>query len=183
MQEAIKKGKELEAELEGDESETEGLEPEDPRNYRVRLMETLMDLPASGFERLCQRILRESGFQEVKVTGRTGDGGIDGNSLLQINPFVSFQVLFQCKRYSGSVSVSQIRDFSGAMMGRADKGIILTTGTFTKDAKGEAVRDGVPPIELVNGDKLLDMLEELDLGLRPVTSYEVDVDFFEEFMA
>lgn len=183
VQEAIKKDKELEAEFEEDGLETEGLEPEDPRNYRVRLMETLMDLPASGFERLCQRILRESGFQEVKVTGRTGDGGIDGNGLLQINPFVSFQVLFQCKRYSGSVSVSQIRDFRGAMMGRADKGIILTTGTFTKDAKGEAVRDGVPPIELVDGDKLLDMLEELELGLRPVTSYEVDVDFFEEFMA
>jgi restriction system protein len=148
VQEAIKKDKELEAEFEEDGSETEGLEPEDPRNYRVRLMEVLMDLPASGFERLCQRILRESGL-----------------------------------RYSGSVSVSQVRDFRGAMMGRADKGIILTTGTFTKDAKGEAVRDGVPPIELVNGEKLLDMLEELGLGLRPVTSYEVDVDFFEEFMA
>jgi restriction system protein len=183
VQESIRKDKELEAEFEEDESETERLEPEDPRNYRVRLMEMLMDLPASGFERLCQRILRESGFQEVKVTGRTGDGGIDGNGLLQVNPFVSFQVLFQCKRYSGSVSVSQVRDFRGAMMGRADKGIILTTGTFTKDAKGEAVRDGVPPIELVNGDKLLDMLEELELGLQPITSYEVDVDFFEEFMA
>lgn len=183
VQEAVKKDKELEAEFEEDESEMEGLGPEDPRDYRIRLMEMLMGLPASGFERLCQRILRESGFQEVKVTGRTGDGGIDGNGILQINPFVSFQVLFQCKRYSGSVSVSQIRDFRGAMMGRADKGIILTTGTFTKDAKGEAVRDGVPPIELVNGEKLLDMLEELGLGLRPVTSYEVDVDFFEEFMA
>ena len=183
VQEAVKKDKELEAEFEEDESETVGLGPEDPRDYRIRLMEMLMGLPASGFERLCQRILRESGFQEVKVTGRTGDGGIDGNGILQINPFVSFQVLFQCKRYSGSVSVSQIRDFRGAMMGRADKGIILTTGTFTKDAKGEAVRDGVPPIELVNGDKLLDMLEELELGLRPITSYEVDVDFFEEFMA
>jgi restriction system protein len=183
MQQEFKRDKELEAKFEEDESETEGLGPEDPSDYRTRLMETLMGLPANGFERLCQRILRESGFQEVKVTGRTGDGGIDGNGILQINPFVSFQILFQCKRYSGSVSVSQIRDFRGAMMGRADKGIILTTGTFTKDAKGEAVRDGVPPIELVNGDKLLEMLEELELGLRPITSYEVDVDFFEEFMA
>lgn len=183
VQEAIKKGKEREARFEEDEIETEGLEPEEQRDYRISLMETLMGLPASGFERLCQRILRESGFQEVKVTGRSGDGGIDGNGILQINPFVSFQVLFQCKRYSGSVSVSQVRDFRGAMMGRADKGIIMTTGTFTKDAKGEAVRDGVPPIELVNGEKLLDMLEELGLGLRPVTSLEVDVDFFEEFIA
>ncbi len=140
-----------------------------------------MALPPSGFERLCQRLLRESGFQQVIVTGRSGDGGIDGNGLLQINPFVSFQVLFQCKRYAGSVSASQIRDFRGAMMGRADKGIILTTGTFTKDAKNEAIRDGAPPIELVDGEKLLAMFEQLELGLKPVTTYEIDDDFFGEF--
>jgi restriction system protein len=150
-------------------------------DYRSRLMEILRNLPPDGFERLSQRLLRESDFQQVNVTGRTGDGGIDGNGLLQINPFVSFQVLFQCKRYAGSVTVSQVRDFRGAMMGRADKGIIITTGTFTKEARREAVRDGVPPIELVNGEKLLDMLEQLELGLRPVTTYEVDDDFFDEF--
>ena len=183
VQAAIKKEKDLETEVDVDEPELEGFEPDDPRKFRSGLMETLLSLPANGFERLCQRLLRESGFQEVKVTGRSGDGGIDGNGLLEINPFVSFQVLFQCKRYSGSVSVSQVRDFRGAMMGRADKGIILTTGTFTKDAKGEAVRDGVPPIELVNGDKLLDMLEELELGVKPVTIYELDLEFFEEFMS
>lgn len=150
-------------------------------DYRSELMGILQGLPPDGFERLCQRLLRESGFQQVNVTGRTGDGGIDGNGLLEVNPFVSFRVLFQCKRYTGSVSVSQVRDFRGAMMGRADKGIILTTGTFTSDAKQEAVRDGVPPIELVSGEKLLDMLEQLELGLKPVTTYEVDDDFFDEF--
>ena len=182
VQAAIKKDKDQQQKVDEDDTEIEGLEPPDQRGYRISLMELLIGLHPSGFERLCQRLLRESGFQEVKVTGRTGDGGIDGNGLLEINPFISFQVLFQCKRYSGSVSVSQVRDFRGAMMGRADKGIILTTGTFTKDAKGEAVRDGVPPIELVNGEKLLDMLEALELGLKPVTSYEVDVGFFEEFL-
>ena len=120
-------------------------------------------------------------LQQVNVTGKTGDGGIDGNGLLQINTFVSYQVLFQCKRYAGSVTASQVRDFRGAMMGRADKGIIMTTGTFTKDAKREAIRDGVPPIELVNGEKLLDMFKQLELGLKPVTTYEVDSSFFEEF--
>jgi restriction system protein len=121
-------------------------------SYRKRLLEVLLALPPSGFERLCQRLLRESGFEQVIVTGRSGDGGIDGQGILQVNPFVSFKVLFQCKRYTGAVSVSQVRDFRGAMMGRADKGIILTTGTFTSDAQKEAVRDGVPPIELVHGD-------------------------------
>jgi restriction system protein len=153
----------------------------DDSSYRKKLLEILLSLPPSGFERLCQRLLRESGFEQVIVSGRSGDGGIDGQGILQVNPFVSFKVLFQCKRYTGAVSVSQVRDFRGAMMGRADKGIILTTGTFTSDAQKEAVRDGVPPIELVHGDKLLDMFENLELGLTPRTTYDIDVHFFKEF--
>jgi restriction system protein len=152
-----------------------------PAGYRVRLLELLRGLPAAGFERFCQRLLRESGFQEVSVTGRSGDGGIDGHGVLQVGPLVSFRVLFQCKRYQGLVSPSQMRDFRGAMQGRADKGIVLTTGGFTADARKEAVRDGAPPIELVDGDKLLLMIEQLRLGLTPVQSYEVDTAFFDQF--
>jgi restriction system protein len=130
---------------------------------------------------LSQRLLRESGFQQVVVTGRSGDGGIDGMGILQVNPFVSFNVLFQCKRYQGAVTPSHVRDFRGAMMGRADKGIIITTGTFTLDAKKEARRDGVPPIELVDGELLVQMFERLELGLVPRATYDVDETFFEDF--
>src|SRR5207253_2677382 len=104
-------------------------------NYREELARTLQSLPAAGFERFCQRLLRESGFQEVTITGRSGDGGIDGIGILQVNALVSFKVLFQCKKYAGSVTPSQVRDFRGAMAGRADKGIIITTGSFTSDAR------------------------------------------------
>ena len=155
--------------------------PEEENNHRVILIKKLMGLSPDGFERLCQRLLRESGFESVVVTGRSGDGGLDGNGVLQVNAFVSFKVLFQCKRYSGSVSPSQVRDFRGAMQGRADKGIILTTGTFTAEAKREAVRDGVPPIELVDGEKLLDMFETLELGLKPKKAFDVDEKFFDDF--
>lgn len=124
----------------------------EPKDHRAKLLNLIKSLPPGGFERLSQRLLRESGFQQVVVTGRSGDGGIDGMGILQVNPFMSFNVLFQCKRYQGAVTPSQVRDFRGAMMGRADKGIIITTGTFTLDAKKEARRDGVPPIELVDGD-------------------------------
>ena len=150
-------------------------------NPRKELLNLLQSLPSEGFERICQRLLRESGFQQVKVTGKTGDGGIDGHGILEINPLVSFKVIFQCKRYQGTVSASQVRDFRGAMMGRADKGIIITTGRFSLDAKGEAVRDGVPPIELVDGEKMVDMFENIELGLIPKTIYEIDDGFFEEF--
>ena len=150
-------------------------------NYREELARTLQALPAAGFERFCQRLLRESGFQEVSVTGRSGDGGIDGIGILQVNPLVSFKVLFQCKKYSGSVSPSQVRDFRGAMTGRADKGIILTTGSFTAEARKEAIRDGAPPIELVDGEKLAGMLEELQLGLKPLQTFELDKSFFDQF--
>jgi restriction system protein len=151
--------------------------------YRIKLLDRIKKLPPSGFERLCQLLLREGGFQQVVVTGRSGDGGIDGHGVLQFNPFVSFKVLFQCKRYTGSVSASQVRDFRGAMMGRADKGIILTTGTFTKDARKEALRDGVPPIELVDGEKLIDMFRDLQLGIKPRTIYDIDEAFFDPFQA
>lgn len=149
--------------------------------HRDALLSLIKSLPPAGFERLCQRLLRESGFQHVTVTGRSGDGGLDGNGVLEVNPFVSFRVLFQCKRYVGAVTPSQVRDFRGAMAGRADKGIILTTGTFTADARREAVRDGVPPIELVDGEKLLDIFEERELGLKPRKAFEVDDQFFEDF--
>lgn len=153
----------------------------DAIDHRTGLMTLLLELPPDGFERLCQRLLRESGFEKVQVTGKSGDGGLDGIGILQVNPFVSFKVLFQCKRYSGSVNASQVRDFRGAMMGRADKGIILTTGSFTADARKEAVRDGVPPIELVDGEKLVDMFEELELGLKPKKAFDIDPVFFDEF--
>ncbi len=160
------------------ESEEEEIEPPD---HRASLLNLIKSLPPSGFERLSQRLLRESGFQKVEVTGKTGDGGIDGVGILQVNPFVSFNVLFQCKRYQGAVTPSQIRDFRGAMMGRADKGIIITTGTFTLEAKKEARRDGAPPIELVDGDTLVQMFEQQQLGLIPRTTYDVDEKFFDDF--
>jgi len=164
-----------------DEDDTDATVTEVNADYRIELLSTLQSLPPEGFERICQRLLRESGFQQVTVTGKTGDGGIDGHGILQINPLVSFKVLFQCKRYQGAVAVSAVRDFRGALQGRADKGIILTTGTFTTDAKREAIRDGATPIELVDGDKLVEMFEELTLGLRPKKDYEVDSDFFEQY--
>lgn len=152
-------------------------------DYRTELLEIIRKLSPSGFEKLCQRLLRESGFQQVEVTGRSGDGGIDGKGLLEINRLLSMQVVFQSKRYQAgnSVTVSQIRDLRGAMAGRTDKGIFITTSTFTADARKEALREGVPPIELVDGQKLVDMFEQLELGLTPKTIYEIDKKFFDEF--
>ena len=165
----------------GEESTTKEQAQAAGLDYAADLSAKLMALPPGGFERFCQRLLRESGFQQVTVTGRSGDGGIDGIGILQVNTLVSFKVLFQCKRYRGAVGPGHVRDFRGAMMGRADKGIILTTGSFTADARKEAVRDGVPAIELVDGDKLVEMLEQLELGLSPKRTFEVDESFFRDF--
>ncbi len=166
-----------------DEKATDEPIPDDEElvSHRTRLLEIVRSLPPEGFERLSQRLLRESGFQQVTVTGKAGDGGIDGIGTLQINPFVSFNVLFQCKRYRGAVTPSQVRDFRGAMMGRADKGIIITTGTFTLEAKKEARREGVPAIELVDGDSLVDMFERYEIGLTPKQTYDINDKFFDEF--
>jgi restriction system protein len=129
-----------------------------------------------SFERLAQRLLRESGFLRVEVTGKSGDGGIDGVGVLRIAALLSFHVYFQCKRYKGTVSSGAIRDFRGAITGRTDKGLFITTGTFTADAKREATRDGAPPIDLVDGDRLCELLKSLNLGVGTVMVEEVLID-------
>jgi restriction system protein len=150
-------------------------------DWRKRIFITLtQNVSADAFERLVQRLLRESGFVQVEVTGRTGDGGIDGKGIARIHGLMSFHVVFQAKKYQGVVSAGQVRDFRGAMVGRADKGLFITTGSFTKDAIREATRDGAPPIDLVDGDALADKLKEfgLGVGVRMVEEVTVDGDWF-----
>lgn len=158
------------------------VEVDSDQDNRFLLLEILKKVTPEGFENLCGRLLRESGFERVSVTRRSKDEGIDGIGVLQVNPFVSFKVLFQCKRYKGSVSRAQVGDFRNAMIGRADKGIIITTGTFTADARREADRDGAPPVELVDGPKLVEMFERVGLGLKPRTVYELDHAFFATYL-
>jgi restriction system protein len=150
--------------------------PDAPANWRQRLTRKLLSMPPDAFERLCQRILRESGFIEVRVTGRSGDGGIDGIGILRLQLVVSFQVLFQCKRWQGTVGPKEIRDFRGAMVGRSDKGLFLTTGSFTRGAQEEATRDGAPPIDLIDGERFAELLKQLRLGVRTEMIEKVDVD-------
>jgi restriction system protein len=134
--------------------------------WKEKLLNVLYEITPAAFERLAQRLLRESGFFQVEVTGKAGDGGIDGKGIVRVSGLLSFHVIFQCKRYKGSVTPSQIRDFRGAMQGRADKGLFITTGTFTREAIKEATRDGAPPIDLIDGETLCEKLKELRLGVE-----------------
>ncbi|MFC6712447.1 restriction endonuclease [Branchiibius cervicis] len=149
--------------------------------WQEQLLDSLMAMPPAGFERLAQRLLREAGFVSATVTGRTGDGGIDGLGVYRMS-LVSFPVFFQCKRYSGSVGAGAVRDFRGAMAGRGDKGLLITTGTFTADAKAESTRDGAPPLDLIDGARLCELLKEYRLGVavseRTVEDVTVRADFF-----
>ena len=162
-------------------SELDKVEAEAEEKWKDELLSTLLALSPVAFERLAQRLLRESGFTSAKVTGRSGDGGIDGLGVYQLS-LLTFPVFFQCKRYSGSVGPSAVRDFRGAMAGRGDKGLLITTGTFTSDARAEAKRDGAPPIDLIDGDRLCDLLKESAIGVitteRVVEDVKVETDYF-----
>lgn len=151
-------------------------------SWREQLLAVLLEMEPAAFERLAQRLLRESGFIQVEVTGRSGDGGIDGKGIMRLGGLLSFHVIFQCKRYRGAVSASQVRDFRGSMVGRADKGLLITTGNFTKDAIVEATRDGAPAIDLIDGDLLIDKLKELSLGVQTrrveIEQIEIDQNWF-----
>jgi restriction system protein len=153
-----------------------------PVGWSDLLLQRVQTIAPTAFERLSQRLLRESGFTRVEVSGKSGDGGIDGVGVLRVN-LISFQVLFQCKRWKGSVGSEVIRNFRGAMQGRADKGLIITTGTFTAEARKEATRDGAPAIDLIDGEALCGLMKDLGLGVhvRQVVVEEVTLDdgFFE----
>lgn len=149
-------------------------------SWKDELLNTLQSIDPSDFEKLCQRLLRESGFVKVVVTGKSNDGGIDGVGVLRVN-LLSFQVLFQCKRYKGSVASSVVRDFRGAMVGRSDKGLIITTGSFTSEARKEATRDGAPAIDLIDGAELCDLMYNLKLGVevKTVESVTINKEWFD----
>jgi len=168
-------------ELEDDDLENDGVElPEEAMDWREKLREVLLKMSPDAFERLTLRLLRESGFTQVEVTGKSGDYGVDGKGIIRLNGIMSFHMIFQCKRYKGSVTPSEIRDFRGAMQGRADKGLFITTGTFTAEAKKEAVRDGAPALDLIDGDALIERLKDLSLGVREriIKDYEINKDWF-----
>lgn len=168
-------------EAQPEESSPEELVSED----KPDLISTLRSLSPVGFEKICRELLRESGFENVEVTGGSADGGIDGHGTLEINPFVSFKVLFQCKRYAKGnlVSRAQVGDFRNAMIGRAEKGIIITTSSFSNAAVLEANREGAPQVELVDGVKLVEMFERVELGVTKRTVFDVDPAYFENFKA
>lgn len=175
----LKMNNESDINVEDDNLENDGVDmPDEIQSWREKLKNILRNLKPDAFERLTQRLLRESGFMQVKVTGKTGDGGIDGMGIVKLNGIISFHMLFQCKRYSGSVSAGEIRDFRGAMQGRADKGLFITTGKFSPHAIEEANRPGATPIDLIDGDELVEKLRELQLGVLPVNDYIIDEAWF-----
>lgn len=156
------------------------------RDWKQELLDVLVDddrVPPDRFERLARRLLREAGFINTSVTARSGDGGIDGTGTYRVS-LISFTVFFQCKRYRGSVRAGAVRDFRGAMTGRGDKGLLITTGTFTAEAKQEATRDGAPPIDLIDGEALCDLLKQYEMGVvtrpRTVEEIEIEPEFFNE---
>jgi restriction system protein len=153
---------------------------ESARDWKEELLDALLAMPPSGFERLAQRLLREAGFISATVMGRSGDGGIDGLGVYRLS-LVSFPVYFQCKRYRGSVGPGVVRDFRGAMAGRGDKGLLITTGSFTGDAKREATRDGAPPIDLIDGDGLCELLKKYELGVKTTVRQVEEITVHSEF--
>jgi len=150
---------------------------EPDQDWRVTLLNALKAMEPAAFERLAGRLLREAGFVNVRVTGKSNDGGIDGVGVYRVS-LVSFPIYFQCKRYANSVGAGEVRDFRGAMSGRGEKGLLITTANFTASAKAEATRDGAPPVDLVDGNELVELMREYGLGVKsvPRTVYDVEVD-------
>ena len=154
--------------------------PDELKPWREQLADILQNMDPYGFERLAQRVLRECGFSQVEVTKKSGDGGIDGTGKLKINGIFSFNVAFQCKRYSGLVGAPAIRDFRGSLTTNIEKGVLITTGSFSKAAREEAASPGKQQIDLVDGEDFINMIAEYGIGVKEVKTYEIDENFFKK---
>ena len=153
-------------------------------NWQVQLKEILWSLSDQGFEHLCAAIMTANGLDQIKVTGKSGDKGIDGMGLMYLDDagLVSIRVAWQCKRYTtGTVGSMEVRNFRGSLGHKTDHGIIFTTSTFTAEAMKESVALGKTPIRLVPLDQLIEMLKNLKLGVGPEPGHVVDTSFFEQY--
>lgn len=153
-------------------------------NWQVQLKEILWSLSEQGFEHLCAAIMTANGLDQIKVTGKSGDKGIDGMGLMYLDEagLVSIRVAWQCKRYtSGTVGSMEVRNFRGSLDHKTDHGIIFTTSTFTAEAMKESVALGKTAIRLVPLDQLIEMLRGLRLGVGPEPEHTVDTAFFQQY--
>lgn len=161
--------------------ERESIEANLQVGYRDEVLSYLQTLTPSAFEQFCADLLRYLGLERVEVTGGTGDKGIDGEGYLPIEPLVTAKVAFQCKRYSGSVGTKDMLSFIGAIWNRAEKGLFFTTGYFTTQAKQLAQEGNSSLVELIDGDRLVDLLEQYSFGLREAKTFEVDYSFLQNY--
>lgn len=162
-------------------SETiENIETEEVWNFK--LLSTLKNMDPIAFERLAMHLLREAGFRNVEVTRPSKDGGIDGTGIYEISPLVSMRICFQCKRYDGSVGSDAVQKFRGAMGGagkNVEKGILITTGNFTQSARKDAEEGGPPYVDLIDGNKLCQLLYDFKLGVEIQENPTINQDFFD----
>ena len=148
-------------------------------DWKLLLLDELGSMEPAAFERLTQRLLREKGFTKVEVLGKSNDGGIDGVGVLSVE-LVSFKVYFQCKRWKAPIGAKEVRDFRGALQGRAGKGLFITTSHFTSQALDEATREGAIEIDLIDGERLCDLLKDKGLGVEVemIEKINIQSDFY-----
>lgn len=166
----------------GDPDDAESAADDEDTAWHASVIAAVQEMDPARVERLFLRVLREEGFEQLEHTGGPGDGGIDGVGVYRIS-LLSFRIYFQCKRYQSGIGSSDIRNFRGAMEGRGERGLFVTTSWFTKSAEEEASRPGARPIDLIDGSALAELIGKHGLGVSTETrdTRTVDHSFFQDF--
>jgi restriction system protein len=138
--------------------------------FRSQLLERLHDLSPREFEQFGRRLLRAYGFVDVNVTQYGKDGGIDGYGSLRLG-LATMRAAFQCKRWQGNVSRTEVDKFRGAIQGEFEQGVFFTTADFTSDARDASLKAGAVPIILFNGQSIVDIMIDKGLGVERVPLY------------
>jgi restriction system protein len=159
-----------------------GLYEEYEASFRSQLLDKLNELSPRQFELFARKLLQTYGFIQVKVTGISSDGGIDGYGKLQLG-LATMNVAFQCKRWQANVGRPEVDKFRGAIQGEFEQGVFFVTSDFTPQAREASLKKGAVPIILLNGESLIDLMIEKSLGVERVPLYlyhKHPSDFLEE---
>jgi restriction system protein len=139
----------------------------DKHNTKSRkvLRERLYSMDPTEFEALVGQLLAKIGFERVEVTSRSRDGGIDVRGTLVVAGVIRTNMAVQVKRWTNNVQSHIVQQVHGSL-GTHDKGLIITTSDFSIGARQEADRPNAVPVALMNGDELVGLLVENDLGVH-----------------
>lgn len=154
--------------------EAAGASADSDGNWKDGLLQAIQKMGPAAFANLCSILLKEAGFRDLETAGGNGEDEFVGVGVYK-HHLIRSRVYVQCQRRADRIPTREVRAFADAISSRANRGLFITTGTFTRDAQ-KVAKDGSQPIDLIDGEELCDLLKEYGLGVKVETREHITIN-------